>query len=94
MNTTREQRAEAYARSIIDDDSTFGYRCTKRDYLAGATEEAAIKDAVILELAEALRLIEMKREGFEEDLVDCPKIASEILEDHSALLEELAKGKV
>lgn len=49
---------------------------------------------VVLEMAEVLRLIEMRREGFEEDLVECPKLASEELENHADLINTLRQERV
>jgi hypothetical protein len=49
---------------------------------------------VVLEMADVLRLIEMRREGFEEDLVECPKLASEELEGHADLIKQLKQERM
>jgi len=120
MNTTREQRAEAYRNKFARSDG-FSPRHLEKAHIAGATEEAAIKDAVIkqrddviLELFQALEDFELESQhtdkcrwdGTSESIackcmdrnffnkIACLERASLTLKKHSALIEELAKGKV
>lgn len=103
MNTTREQRAEAYTDKpdgVSTSEGHFYYLSeVEAAHIAGATEEAAIKDAVIkqrddviLELAADLRSSQRTLFSLGENSKGIEFSGS--LSAHSALLKELAKGKV
>lgn len=101
MNTTREQRAEAYARLNIAEPyhATKQFENCKQDHIAGAAEEAAIKDAVILRMTALLeKCLSFENSHYE----DCTYHEADNEEDCDCgtsktmqlIREELAKGKV
>lgn len=81
MNTTIEQRAEEYAKTRHAEIFDVAIRWSKEDYIAGATEGAAIKDAVILELE--------SQNQYNKEWVD---VASEKIKELESRIEKLREA--
>lgn len=91
MNT-REQRAEAYAKKLEKGylGYQFDHNVSVKAYIAGAQEEAAIKDKVIIDLLETLKTCRTRFEFLNASTCE----VDYVLAEYTELLEELAKGKV